>query len=128
MDKRENNTFATSLLIILKYLVRLSLPDYLRLFYFLHSLDIFGKVAQERRIKRCIIHRNYILDHLGRAESQCHGSLRSPSPTRQQVFESFGMADLHGVANQGGFLQSMLNDKSCDIVRHGNIVMARVMR
>lgn len=44
------------------------------------------------------------------------------------VFDSFDVADLHGVANQGGFLQSMLVDKSCDVVRHGDIVMVRVMR
>jgi hypothetical protein len=43
------------------------------------------------------------------------------------VFDSCTMADLHGVANQGGFLQSMLVDKSCDVVRHGDIIMARVM-
>jgi hypothetical protein len=43
------------------------------------------------------------------------------------VFDFFDTADLHGVANQGGFPQSMLLNKSCDIVRHGDIVMVRIM-
>jgi hypothetical protein len=118
----------TSLFVILKYFVRLGLLDYLRLFDFSHPLDIFGKIVEERRVQRCIIHGHNILNQLGRAKCQRHGGLRSPSPARQQVFDSFDMANLHGMANQGGFLQSMLVDKSCDIVRHGDIVMARVMR
>ena len=123
-----NSSFVTSLFIILKYLVCLGLPGYLRLFDFSHPLDIFGKIAEERRIKGCIVYRYNALDQLRRTECQCHGSLCSPSPTCQYWrLTSFDMSDLHGMANQCGFLQPMLINKSCDIVCHRDVVMVRVM-
>ena len=63
---------------IRKYLVGLALARDTGLLYPPHALDVLGKGVVQRRIDRCIVDRDEVVDDVRLAQGERHGCLGSP--------------------------------------------------
>lgn len=102
-----------------------------------HPLHVPRERRAEDRVDRRVVDRHQVVDQVRRAEGEGHGGFGAPrmcENLRSSLFPLggvwawMGLGGSHGVPDERGALQPVLADEAGDVVGHGEVVVARVVR